>query len=51
LRPGQIIILEFPSKDRLTAWLSSSEYMALAPIRERFARSRAIVVAGVQSLP
>ncbi len=50
-RPERIIILEFPTKDRLTEWLCSPEYMALAPIRSRATRSRAIVVEGVQPLP
>lgn len=45
-RPERLVILEFPSMDRMTEWNFSPEYLELAQIRARAARTRAIAVAG-----
>ena len=43
-RPQRVVLLEFPSLDRLREWWSSPEYQALAPIRERSTRAMALAV-------
>ena len=45
-RPERVIVLEFPSKERLDACFASPEYALIAPWREGSTRSRAIVVQG-----
>ena len=47
-RPERLIVLEFPSIERMTEWNFSPEYLALAPIRARATRTRAIAVRGVE---
>jgi uncharacterized protein (DUF1330 family) len=44
--PGRIILLEFPSHERLWEWLASPEYAPLAAIRDRSTRAKGIVVDG-----
>ena len=45
--PGRLILIEFPTTDDLRTCFASPEYAALAPLRERSAVSRAIIVEGV----
>ena len=45
--PERIILLGFPSLEYLRQWLASPEYAPLATLREKFTRTRAIVVEGV----
>jgi uncharacterized protein (DUF1330 family) len=45
-KPERIVILEFPSAEQLQRWNSSPEYLEVAPLRERSARTRAIAVEG-----
>ena len=45
--PERIVVVTFPDADALQAWLRSPAYGALAPLRERATRSRAIVVRGM----
>jgi uncharacterized protein (DUF1330 family) len=47
--PERLVVIEFPSFDRMNAWLSSEEYRALAPLREASAQSRAAAVEGLGS--
>lgn len=47
--PERIIVLEFPTAERMRQWNSSPEYLELAPLRTRATRTRAIVVEGVAS--
>jgi uncharacterized protein (DUF1330 family) len=47
-RPERLIVLEFPSMERMTEWNFSPEYLALAQIRARATRTRAIAVRGVE---
>jgi uncharacterized protein (DUF1330 family) len=44
--PPRVIILEFPSMERMTEWNLSPEYLALAPLRARSTRTRAIALRG-----
>lgn len=44
--PQRIIVLEFPTGEDMQRWNSSQEYLALAAIRMRSARTRAIAVEG-----
>ena len=44
--PERVIILEFPSEASIHQWLSSPEYQAIAPLRERGAETRAVLVQG-----
>jgi uncharacterized protein (DUF1330 family) len=45
--PKRVVILEFPSYERATAWWASSEYREPKAIRQRTATSDTIVVDGV----
>ena len=45
--PGRVIVLEFPSRERLEAWWSSPEYRKIAPLRENSARVNAVAVEGI----
>jgi uncharacterized protein (DUF1330 family) len=44
--PERMIILEFPSEERVREWLSSPEYQAIAPLREDGAEIRAVRLEG-----
>jgi uncharacterized protein (DUF1330 family) len=46
-QPQRIVVLEFPSVERAWEWYNSPEYQEILAIRERHARSRAIIVEGV----
>ena len=46
-RPERLIIIEFESMHKFASWLSSPEYKAVAPLRERSAKVNAIIVKGV----
>jgi uncharacterized protein (DUF1330 family) len=45
-RPERMILLEFPSEDCVSRWLSSPEYMSIAPLREAGADIRAVLLEG-----
>ena len=45
-QPERMVILEFPSMERMTAWNFSPEYLELAQIRARSARTRAVALRG-----
>lgn len=45
-RPERIIVLEFPSAEQMQRWNFSPEYLELAPLRSRSAKTRAIAVEG-----
>ena len=47
-KPGRIVVLEFPSHDRLKTCFASPEYAPLRAVRERGARARGIVVESCQ---
>ena len=44
--PGRMVVIEFESAERVREWLNSPEYRAIAPLRERSTKSRAIIVEG-----
>ncbi|MFQ5478860.1 MAG: DUF1330 domain-containing protein [Candidatus Krumholzibacteriia bacterium] len=44
--PERIIVLEFPSAERMWAWNASPEYAELAPLRMHSTTTRAILVEG-----
>jgi uncharacterized protein (DUF1330 family) len=46
-RPERIILIEFPSTEKLQQWLNSPEYAALKPIRERSTRGQALIIEGI----
>jgi len=46
-RPNRLVVLAFPSLDQLKAWYDSREYAALKVLRQRAARTKAIMVEGV----
>jgi len=48
--PERIIILEFPSEERVREWLSSPEYKAIAPLREAGAETRAVLLEGLNGV-
>jgi uncharacterized protein (DUF1330 family) len=43
-RPERVILLEFDSAAQVRKWLTSPEYAAVAPLREKPTISRAIVI-------
>ncbi len=45
--PSRLVILEFPSMDRLRAWYESPEYQPLRAIREQSSISRLVMAEGV----
>jgi len=48
-KPERLVILEFPTRERMQEWNTSPEYQELAAIRARSARSRAIAVPGCRA--
>lgn len=47
---GRVVVIEFPSLETAKAFEASAEYRAIAPLRQRAARSRLFLVEGA-SLP
>lgn len=45
--PKRVVVLRFDSKEQALAWYESPEYRPARAIRERAARTRALVVEGV----
>ena len=45
-RPERIVVIEFPSQERLQAFVSSPEYQPVLAIRNEATTSRTIVVQG-----
>jgi uncharacterized protein (DUF1330 family) len=45
-RPERIILIEFPSRDRIERWWNSPEYKAIAGLRENSTAAKAIIVEG-----
>jgi len=45
-KPERIIVIEFPMEDHVQRWLTSTEYAAIAPLREAGAETQAILVNG-----
>jgi len=43
-QPERMIILEFPAMENIQQWLASPEYRQIAPLRERGADVRAVVL-------
>lgn len=48
--PARLIIVEFKSIDKFNAWWNSSEYRAIALLREQSVRTNAVVVEGIGNL-
>ncbi|MDD5492477.1 MAG: DUF1330 domain-containing protein [bacterium] len=48
--PSRLIIVEFASMDKYLAWWNSPEYKAIAPLRERSAKTNAIIVEGQEDM-
>jgi uncharacterized protein (DUF1330 family) len=44
--PARIIIVEFPSIERMIEWNFSREYVELAPLRAESTRTRAVALEG-----
>ena len=44
--PQRMVVIEFPTMERFQEWLTSPEYSAIAPLRERSTKGKAIVVEG-----
>jgi uncharacterized protein (DUF1330 family) len=45
-QPERIVVLEFESSDQAQEYLTSPEYLALVPLRQKSITSRAIIVEG-----
>jgi len=43
-QPERMILLEFPAMENIRQWLASPEYQEIAPLRERGADVRAVVL-------
>lgn len=46
--PERIVVLEFESSEQAQEYLTSPEYLALGPLREKCTASRAIIVQGYE---
>ena len=46
--PERIVVLEFESSNQAQEYLTSPEYLALGPLREKSMTSRAIIVPGYE---
>ena len=44
---GDMIVIEFPDRERATAWYESAEYQEILPLRTRNAEGIAVLVDGV----
>ncbi len=49
--PQRLVVIEFSSMERFREWLTSPEYSAIAPIRERATKGKVIVVEGFDEAP
>jgi uncharacterized protein (DUF1330 family) len=47
----RVVMIEFPSMEKATAWYDSPDYAQLKPIRHRFATSRVYTVQGTPREP
>ncbi|MEW6615820.1 MAG: DUF1330 domain-containing protein [Thermodesulfobacteriota bacterium] len=47
-KPERVIVIEFPTKNHVHDWLTSSEYKAIASLREESAETQAILVSGYE---
>jgi uncharacterized protein (DUF1330 family) len=47
--PGSVIVIEFPDRERATAWYESPAYHAILPLRTANAEGTAILVDGVDA--
>ena len=47
--PGTVIVIEFPDRERATAWYESPAYQEILPLRTRNADGVAILVDGVDA--
>jgi uncharacterized protein (DUF1330 family) len=47
-RPERIVLIEFETIDQVQEFFASPEYLALVPLREKSAISRAIIVEGYE---
>ena len=45
-KPGRLVVLEFPSKEKAQAWWSSSEYAPAKAIRQSASDTQMILVEG-----
>lgn len=48
-KPERIVLIEFPSADHVKQWWTSSEYKAIAGLREQSTQARAIIVEGCEA--
>lgn len=46
-RPGRVVVLEFPDRERARRFYDSPEYRAILPLRLRAAEGAAVIVDGV----
>ena len=47
-QPERIVVLEFESSDQAQDYLTSPEYLALVPLRQKSTTSRVIIVQGYE---
>ena len=47
-QPERIVVLEFESSDQAQEYLTSPEYLAMVPLRQKSITSRAIIVPGYE---
>lgn len=45
--PGHLIVIEFPSLERASAWYASPEYQAILPLRTQNSEGDIILIEGV----
>ncbi len=45
--PARLIVVEFASMEKFNEWWRSPEYQAVAPLREKGAKTNAVIVEGI----
>jgi uncharacterized protein (DUF1330 family) len=46
--PGRLVVIEFPSAERIRAWYDSPQYRPLKEVRRRSAESTLIIAEGIE---
>ena len=47
-QPGRLVILQFPTSQQAKAWLNSPEYAPALALRNKYAKSKMVVIEGIE---
>jgi uncharacterized protein (DUF1330 family) len=45
--PGDVVVIEFPDRERASSWYRSAAYQAILPLRSQNSQSTVVIVDGV----